>query len=799
MITSSYYNNVSYLVDRYIPSSIKDNYPLFYDFIETYYEYLQQNDKFVPYNVIKNIQNWNDIDTTIDEFIEHFKDEYINLPETDDLALYIKHHKEIYNSKGSTRSLKFFIKLLTGLDTDVMYPNRYLMKSSDGVWRQYKIIFCERDVNRDYSKYISTTVTGGISGATGVIEKIELYDNYIKIFLSSYKGNFISEPVFFNNGEQFRANIINTISSINIVKGGNNYHENDTISITNYPDIKVKIEDIYSGSLDNIEIVNGGTGYQVGDIINFQCDRTEEYYALPYVEVAEVVLPKWNFTYDIELDLTQPGTGYSVNDVLSYGDIQVQIKTVGPEGQVATFNVLTPVAFTQVDSDNVMMSGGTGQNAVFKIHSTQNELTNEDEIGKIVRVKILYSGYGLLEVPQIVDITTSEGQGAEFTVGSDFAGAIRNISITYPGCNIIDEPNIQINTETGFGAELTYTIQYDCQENPYYYKAGSFLSDVFKLQDSYYWQEYSYVLNIAGSVLDKYRDLFKSILHPAGFIYFTNTILSNYIEVKKSYVNSTLDVFNDLSTYLYFNQYIELLHYYDRIRNENILANIKTRVLEPIKERTLDSFKRVGGGFIINSTLDKNTVTFTINPTPSDATVVINEQETRSVVVIKGSTVNYSVSRAMYATVEDSVVVNEDTTLDIVLEQNTVTFTINPTPSDATVVINGENTRSVIVEKGSTVNYSVSSYDYVTVEESTSVNENTTLNVDLKLIEWFAEVVVVPLENGNLTYMNARPDDMKWMIDWGDGNRELLDFSKDSTSILHHYNEIKEYTVKFGV
>lgn len=735
MRTDSYYNNISFLLDRYVPSFIKDEYPLFYNFLEVFYEWCEQNDKFVPWNILKNIQNWNDVDTTIDEFVEYFKNEYINLPIDENWELYIKHHKDIYSTKGSTKSLKFFIKLLTGLDTDIMYPNRYLMKSSDGVWRSYTIIFCEKDVNINYQDYVSTQVLGGISNATGNVEKIEIYDNYIKVFLSSVKGTFVQEPIFFNNGVQFQANIINTISSLNVVNGGNNYNIDDEVVITNYNNIKAKISSIKSGSLDRIELIDGGTGYQIGDILEFECDSTEEFSALPYAEVAEVVKPKYNFTYDIELNVLHPGRNYSVDDVLNYKDIQVKVTSVDSNGAIETFEVLTPIAFTQIDSDSVLMEGGTGTNCYMSIYSHQNELTNEDEVGKIIRIKILYSGYGLLKIPTLTSIITENGQGAQLKLFSNNAGSINKIDITFPDCNIQNNPIININTSTGENAQIISNIEYQYQEIPYYYKDGSFLSDVFKLQDSYYWQEYSYVLNVAGSVLDKYKNIFKTILHPSGFIFFTNTILSNYIELKKYYVDSTLDIFNDITTNIYINQYIELLHYYDRIRDESILNVIKNNALDSIKTRQLDSFKRTGGNFIISNSLERDKVAIIINVMPEDAIVRINDIETNILLVEKGSTVSYSVTKEGYM------------------------------PQIGTIEVN---------------------------------NEDITLDITLKEMDWIASLIITPDNNNQMQINVGETANANWLIDWGDGNKELIDMSSTSNVYTHTYNENKEYNIIIG-
>lgn len=509
----NYFNEVSYLLDRYVPSFVKDGYPLFYEFIETYYEWCQQNNKFVPWNILKNIQDWNDVDNTIDEFINYFKNEYINLPDTEDWQLYIKHYKEIYNSKGSTKSLKFFMKLLTGLDVSITYPNRYLMKSSDGIYRSYKIIYCDKDNNVNYNDYISTQVRGVISGTTGTVEKIEIFDNYIKLYLSNVSGKgFVEENIKFNNGNGFSVKSNLTVTNIQIIDGGNNYQVDEEVILENNPNIKCKIVNVKSGKLDEIQLVDGGSGYKVGDCLVFDCKRTNEYYSLPWVEVSEV-----------------------------------------------------------------------------------------DDKGVIRNIKLHYSGYGLLTVPYVISVISESGTGAQFKCVSKDAGRINKISITYPDLIVSsDVSNIEILTEDGINANLVANTAVEVDELPYYYKNGSFLSDIFKLQDSYYYQEYSYVLNIAGNILDEFKDIFKTIIHPAGFIYFTNTILENYIKLHKEVV------YNDLSIYdpginVEIEQYIELLHYYDRIINNNTIYNNKDKVISDIKAKKLYQFDRVGGWYSISS------------------------------------------------------------------------------------------------------------------------------------------------------------------------------------------------------
>lgn len=59
------------------------------------------------------------------------------------------------------------------------------------------------------------------------------------------------------------------------------------------------------------------------------------------------------------------------------------------------------------------------------------------------------------------------------------------------------------------------------------------------------------------------------------------------------------------------------------------------------------------------------------------------------------------------------------------------TFTINPTPADATVVINGSTTKSIRAGKGHTVTWSVSKTGYVTQSGSETISGDVSKNITL--------------------------------------------------------------------
>lgn len=73
----------------------------------------------------------------------------------------------------------------------------------------------------------------------------------------------------------------------------------------------------------------------------------------------------------------------------------------------------------------------------------------------------------------------------------------------------------------------------------------------------------------------------------------------------------------------------------------------------------------------------------------------------------------------------------EDEAIDDSTTDTTVTLTINPTPSDATVTINSEAKNTVTVPYGDTVEYSVAAEGYLTQSGTVELTEDTTLDIEL--------------------------------------------------------------------
>ena len=101
-------------------------------------------------NPVQNIQqllDYADVDNTIYDFLDNFRDEFMNaIPNrlADGLSKrkLVKNIRELYRAKGTSEGHKIFMRMLLGETADVIYPNKYMMRASDGKWGNKIIMRC---------------------------------------------------------------------------------------------------------------------------------------------------------------------------------------------------------------------------------------------------------------------------------------------------------------------------------------------------------------------------------------------------------------------------------------------------------------------------------------------------------------------------------------------------------------------------------------------------------------------------------------------------------------------------------
>ena len=130
-------NKTSLLISSQLPEFVRDSpeYANFTLFLKAYYEWMEQEGQVT--NRSKNLLSYKDIDTTTDEFIDYFVNEFLPYFPQDTLLSKqetIKVARQLYQSKGTPASYQLLFRILFNSDFDVFYTKDAVLKASSGEW-----------------------------------------------------------------------------------------------------------------------------------------------------------------------------------------------------------------------------------------------------------------------------------------------------------------------------------------------------------------------------------------------------------------------------------------------------------------------------------------------------------------------------------------------------------------------------------------------------------------------------------------------------------------------------------------
>jgi hypothetical protein len=259
----------SIAVQRQIPEHIRENYPLFVEFIKLYYDYLQQTQA-------QDLEGVRDIDTTLEEFIGKFKSELSNnlpIDMAQDKRFLIKHLKEFYLSRGSESSFKFLFRTLFSKEAELFYPSTEILRVSDGRWKQDVSIFVQVTGSTTTlfplnDKYIKITTSR--KTITTYVENVTEYTNTtFEIFIQRDYVNEIevgSKVLFIDdNGVNYTGIILQCPSKISIYKAGYGFTAGQLYALKTSigRGCVIKITKVGSlGEIKAIQVVSFGLDYK---------------------------------------------------------------------------------------------------------------------------------------------------------------------------------------------------------------------------------------------------------------------------------------------------------------------------------------------------------------------------------------------------------------------------------------------------------------------------------------------------------------------------------------------------------
>lgn len=275
-------NKISSLISSQVPSYSHEEYPVFVSFMESYYQWLEEDGNTLSF--LEGYKQNLDVDFANEEFIAEYLEEFVEYLPKDkkiDDSMLIKLIKEFYLSKGSEQSFKFLFTILFNEHVDIIYPREDMFKASDGTWAGDIFL---KVTNNNYDKLdlsnpdVNIKVVGRKSGAVAIVDTISeiLGDfSYTELELSSFSKDFIV-------GEKVNLHVddavviestIGGIVDMKILDGGSGNKVDDVISIISDgsgQELKALVTSVSVGELDKYTIVNSGQDYVVGEYIYTQ-------------------------------------------------------------------------------------------------------------------------------------------------------------------------------------------------------------------------------------------------------------------------------------------------------------------------------------------------------------------------------------------------------------------------------------------------------------------------------------------------------------------------------------------------
>ncbi len=274
-IHPSFDERISVRVEGQLPQFVKQDHPTFVAFLEAYYEYLEQVGK--PYEILGNLRSYFNIDKTVDDFLQYFKTQFgKDIPEVvfanANKPSVIKHLRDFYRSKGSEKSFQFLFRLLYQEEIEFYYPGTDMLRVSDGRYTKDKILRCvDTSGSAAVFDFQGNEVTGGTSGATGVVELVlkEQIGTFevSTIYLSKVVGTFLYNETITDGTNTYTLD--GMVTGYSMSNAGNGYSIDDNITITGggagAVGAQFLVDALTTGSVTIATIVSGGTGYAVGD------------------------------------------------------------------------------------------------------------------------------------------------------------------------------------------------------------------------------------------------------------------------------------------------------------------------------------------------------------------------------------------------------------------------------------------------------------------------------------------------------------------------------------------------------
>lgn len=355
--------NISQFIESQFPALYREEGPILVEFIKSYFEWLEESNN-INFKA-RRLFEYRDIDSTLDEYITYFKNKYAaNLPLTSavDKKLLLKNIQDLYKSKGSERSFEILFRALYNEDIKIYYPGDDVLKVSDGEWYEGRYLEITSFIS-NIQDYIGKKIIGVNSRATAIVENYSQQISNRKVVdvleISNVRGTF-------DYGEQVYTSDTSTIVGVVTPK---------TV-----------------GSLSAIGVIDGGSNFEVGDILNVEGKGAKG---------KAKVVSTTNQAGRVNFLLENGGSGYSLNALSQvYPQLQLAVTSV-------TGNIQKDQLVYTLDT-GTMVANGIIENvnsSVITLRQTTSGFQTGDQVYTAVKV--------------IIDVTSGTFANGEYVYQSN--------------------------------------------------------------------------------------------------------------------------------------------------------------------------------------------------------------------------------------------------------------------------------------------------------------------------------------------------------------------------------------------
>ena len=512
-----------------------------------------------PVSSIQQLLNYSNVDATLYTFLDRFRDSFLegivdNVDSGVDKRKLIKNIRDLYLAKGTRKGHELFFRLLLNEEPRISYPTENMIRVSDGKWTTRKLMRVNI-TNGIPSELIGQTITGSTSGATAIVVSTvsfrEAQTNIVELEIDeeTFSGTFV-------NGEIVKGISVVTDQDVSftpysIINGssvsnkGSYYTADQIVNLSSGGSntASAKVQTVTRGVVDEIIIDDAGQNYAVGDTLVLDNSNTDGVSASAAISVVGGAI--------------SPEAG----DIAEYGMSATDHITLEETSQ--------PFYQDTYEGTKIVLETATFGNAPG---------SSANESGEITDVRMVARGAGYSKLPVVTSITTANGSGAKLLAASTSGiGGIDSFEFTNTGFNYTSPPtlipfrhailkdisgtfvagasltshsgtitafdtarqlislnttaNLQVgntiaagsttgviaNISIGSGTVSVGTVSDTAGE--FFGSSGKISEDIMRVQDSNFYQDYSYVVRV-GQSINEWRDSIKSTVHPAGWNVF---------------------------------------------------------------------------------------------------------------------------------------------------------------------------------------------------------------------------------------------------------------------------------------